>query len=58
MKPEDATNYCGKDDPVWYNYDLNKGMWLYLEGSRWLFASIIKPNWIKEIDDKTRSCTN
>ena len=51
MKPEDATHYCGKDDPVWYKYDLNKGMWLYLEGSRWLFASIIKPNWIKEAKD-------
>ena len=51
MKPEDATHYCGNTDPIWYKYDLNKGMWLYLEGAQWLFASICKPNWIKEISD-------
>ena len=49
MKPEDATHYCGKDEPVWFKYDLSTDSWLFFEGTKWLFASLLKPNWIKEI---------
>ncbi len=49
MKPEDATHYCGSTDPIWYKYDLQKGMWMYWEGPKWNFAGFLQPLWVKEI---------
>lgn len=57
MIPKDATHYCGKGEYIYFKYDLNKGMWMYFEGIKWIFASMRKPTWIKELDDKTRSST-